>query len=395
MISSLQSHYNCAYRTHVLSACLGSALFVIFPFAAWAQNPPVDLPDLSLADLLKVTIAETDATESGKPAERPRLHLKYQYIRNQFKGYRSSTHGVAMSSLFPTGLPPAPGKFPVLPRRIVQQAHTFTASYDVLEDTVLSLMLPYIRQRTDHLSIVPGFPAFRIASDGIGDVAVSATHRFWQSPGRQFHWILGVSAPTGSINQKGDTPRSPPGGRDQLPYTMQLGSGTWDVTLGGGYSGQFGDTRDSLRSLGTLDWGLDVNGKLRAGHNDRDYRLGHVLTTSVWIKAAPVDWLRPKLALATHVWGRIHGEDQELKIGVGANAFFPSPVTDPHLYGGERVNLVVGVELGRRDANDDGILAGLLQAQSYLEFGVPVYQRLNGPQVEQDWQFSANLNWRF
>lgn len=380
-----------SYRRWLCAACVGIGA----PFAALAQTSPVDLPDLSLSDLLKVRIADAgDAPGKGMAAV-SRLQLQYDYIRNQFEGYRSSTHGVALSSLLATGAPPGPGRFPVLPTRIVQQAHTFTLSYEVLDDTVLSLVVPTIKQHTDHISIVPGFAAFRIASDGLGDVAASASRRFWQSPAGQFHATAGISAPTGSIDEKGDTPRSPPGGRDQLPYTMQLGSGTWDVLLDVGYRGRVGDGRQHLSWLGTVDWGIYMNGKLRTGRNDRDYRLGHVFNASVWVLSEPLNWLRSKLELQATVWGRIRGEDKELKVGSGAAAFFPAPVTNPDLFGGERLNLVFGVEFGKHRAPATGFLDNLLHANTSLEFGFPVYQRLNGPQVEQEWHLSGKLSWRF
>jgi hypothetical protein len=39
--------------------------------------------------------------------------------------------------------------------------------------------LPFVMQSTDHISIVPGYDAFNISSEGIGDMAIVAdtTHQ--------------------------------------------------------------------------------------------------------------------------------------------------------------------------------------------------------------------------
>jgi hypothetical protein len=37
--------------------------------------------------------------------------------------------------------------------------------------------------------------------------------------------------PTGSIDEVGDTPRNGSGTLERLPYTMQLGSGTYDFAV--------------------------------------------------------------------------------------------------------------------------------------------------------------------
>ena len=75
--------------------------------------------------------------------------------------------------------------------------------------------------------------------------------------------------------------------------------------------------------------------------NDRDYRLGHTLQGSLWVQLAPTEWLKPKLSLSTHIWGRIIGEDREIR---GPLDFFPAPVADPSLYGGEKLILSGGLE---------------------------------------------------
>ena len=105
--------------------------------------------------------------------------------------------------------------------------------------------LPFVTQSSDHISIVPGYDAFNISSEGVGDIALVADSIVRQSLNNVWKVGAGVSLPAGSIDEAGDTPHAP---RDQqLTCTMQLGSGTWD-------------------------WGVDASYTLRTGKNDRDYR---------------------------------------------------------------------------------------------------------------------------
>ena len=87
--------------------------------------------------------------------------------------------------------------------------------------TTVRVQIPFVMQSTDHISIVPGYDAFNISSEGIGDVTVVADTTLSQSLNSLWKAGAGVSIPTGSIDEEGDTPRAP--GKQQLPYTMQLG----------------------------------------------------------------------------------------------------------------------------------------------------------------------------
>lgn len=69
-----------------------------------------------------------------------------------------------------------------------------------------------------------------------------------------------MSAPTGPIDRKDVTPTSAPGAA-QLPYPMQLGSGTWDAIVGATAMGQ----------AGAWSWDAQGVGTTRTETNDRGY----------------------------------------------------------------------------------------------------------------------------
>ena len=60
--------------------------------------------------------------------------------------------------------------YPVVPTEITQEVHALRVGYDLTDATTLRAQLPFVMQSTDHISIVPGYDAFNISSEGIGDI---------------------------------------------------------------------------------------------------------------------------------------------------------------------------------------------------------------------------------
>ena len=283
-----------------------------------AQTSPGDLMDLSLSELLQREIPLTDGTGDSAPWQ-----FDYRYVRGQFGGYRDGTGSVANADLLG---PPNNVTFPILQTRIVQEVHLFRVAYNASRRLSINVVVPYVRQSTDHISVVPGFGTFTIVSDGIGDVSVALTGVIYRAAGASLRMHGGVSAPTGSITETGPTPAGP---GSQLPYTMQLGSGTWDIPLGLTYQ------RDTNRAagLGPLSFRLGATGKVRTGENSRGYRMGHRLVLDGSMSMQPLTWFSPTVGVSSEIWGDIRGFDINFP-----GPIFPTPVAHPDLFGGERVS---------------------------------------------------------
>ena len=125
---------------------------------------------------------------------------------------------------------------------------------------------------------------------------------------------LGFSLPTGSIDEKGRTPKDA-NVDTQLPYTMQLGSGTYDIKPSIVYSGVAGD----------WTYGANLNMTLRTGKNDRDYRLGNVYQAGIWTRYALTDWIQPSFRIDGVVWDEISGEDDTILPQGGFTCHRPLP----------------------------------------------------------------------
>lgn len=371
------------------SRTLSVAVFVLGVFLAasrgYAQSVPTDLIDMNLVDLMELQVERRgpQLDENLSWHDPSRLSLAYRYTRITFKGYRDGTDNIPNAALIG---PPNGVTFPVLQDKIVQQAHSFEIAYAFTRRISARLIVPYIRQATDHNSIAggPTFADFTIRSDGIGDTSLTGSFRAFDSDHHSVVVNVGLSFPTGSIRKKGDTPL--PGTRNQLPFTMQLGSGTWDIILSAGYQGR----TDSLESthlalLGSVGWGVQVLGKIRTGENDRNYRLGNRLIVSAWMSARPFQFVEPFLKLNTEIWGTIHGNDES-----SPGPIFPTPVSDPGHFGGEKLVLTGGVTLRLPDLPEGRFYAQLSKQSVTIEYGQPVYESLNGPQPRERRRLSVN-----
>lgn len=370
-----------------LAVCLVSLSYTSHVLA---QSSPADLTDLSLSELMDVDIErQSPRTTYSLTNQYKRWHFRYSYIWKKFNGYRAGTRQVSNEAvLFRPGEVRTSRNFPVLPTEILQEAHTADVSFDVTDALTVSLLLPYLRQSTDHISIVPGYDKFNISSSGIGDLSLSTSYALWRAGRHAVQVSAGLSFPAGSIHERGDTPRAP--GNQRLPYTMQLGSGTYDVLSSLQYSGY----SQPFQWVGPLSWGGQLFGKIRTGKNSRGYRLGDMLIFSTWLQAKPFSWFEPSVKLVTQFWGRIDGKDGALLV---PGPFpFPAPVTNPNFFGGTKVSILAGARLSWPTGFlKDSFIARFLERQSIeIEVGPPIYQSLNGPQPEEDLSLSLSWQWR-
>jgi hypothetical protein len=223
-------------------------------------------------------------------------------------------------------------------------------------------MLPYTSMEMEHRTRMG--VRFTTESSGLGDVSLGGLYKIFDRSGQRIHLNLGLSLPTGSTDQRDDTPA----GEDSvLPYPMQLGSGTYDLLPGVTYLGQ--------SELGS--WGAQVRGRLRLGRNDEDYALGDRLEAGAWLARRWTDWLSTSLRLNFQTWGDIRGEDDRLNPML-------IPTADTDLRSGSRLDLGLGLNVYDRD----GFRVG-------AEFSLPLYQSLDGPQLETDWMGMMGLQLAF
>jgi hypothetical protein len=256
-------------------------------------------------------------------------------------------------------------QFPVAPTDMTMQRYMLGAMYAPTDDLTLMAMLPIVRNDMNHET--RRGTTFRTRASGIGDVSLTGLIRIYDDETHHLHANAGLSFPTGSVSEKDDTPM----GHVRLPYPMQLGSGTWDLLPGLTYYGQFAD----------LSFGAQARGVVRTGRNRHGYRLGNQASLTGWGAYALLPWLSASFR-AEYGWrGDIHGSDSALNPRI-------VPTADPDLRGGQRIDLLVGLNVVVPDGTFRGQRFG-------IEGGVPVWQDLHGPQLETDWRLVAGWQYAF
>ena len=188
-------------------------------------------------------------------------------------------------------------------------------------------------------------------------------------PGRDLIFNFAVSAPTGSIDERDDIPTMPPSNA-HLPYPMQPGSGTWDLVPGLTY----------VQLYDSWSWGAQGLYTLRTGTNDNDYTLGNRLNLSAWIAKKLLQSTSLSFRLNGLDWDNIDGTDSKL---------LPMPTVptkDPDLRAGTRIDALAGINY---------VTPGLKSLRLAAEAGVPVYQDLDGPQLETDMVINLGAQFTF
>lgn len=265
--------------------------------------------------------------------------------------------------------------FLVTPTSMTTEMFMGGLMYAPTNEITLMAMVPYIVKEMDHLRR-DGF-TFTTKTEGVGDTKFGAMYKFFDAHRQRLHIGLFGSAPTGSIDETDGTPR--PGSttlfESQLPYPMQLGSGTWDFL-------------PSLTYLGQCDhfsWGAQVMGTIRGGKNENGYSLGDKFEGTAWFAWLIQEWISTSVRVSGTTWGNISGRDDTLMIPATV-----IPTADPTRRAGQRIDVGLGLNLYAPASWGWGWATGNRIA---VEVELPVYQRLAGPQLGSDYMVTAG--WQY
>lgn len=277
---------------------------------------------------------------------------------------------------------PMPGVQPptlrIAPNEMSMEMHMFSAMYGITDSISIMLMSSYVEKRMTMVTYdaMMGTPrgVTEGSTEGIGDTTVALAFKLWQGHGQRLNGTLGISLPTGSTDEYGRmlSPMGPPGMMMDMKsaYGMQLGTGTYDLVPSLTYMG----------NAGRLGWGAQVKGRIALeDENDEGYRWGNLYEATAWLSYKLTDGLNGTARLSASTQDEIHGRDP--------NIGGPFQGTYPEYYGGERIEAFLGL-------NGHIALGHGTMARIGVEAGVPLYQNLNGPQLERDWSlaFTAGLH---
>ena len=304
--------------------------------------------------------------------------LSYRYMTMDMDGTRDGTDSLTpdvIATTIPNRFFGAAGQPPtlrVVPTNMQMDMHMVGAMYGFNDRITVMAMGSYHTKDMDHLTYQGGMGTavlggFNTKVSGIGDSSLTAIIGLdnGSNPKKQINLNLGLSLPTGSNEETGQI-LTPMGGTPspRLPYPMQLGTGTYDFKPAITYS----------ERSGKMGWGAQASARIALGENAEGYKYGERLEGTAWLAYEPAYWMS--------LSGRLKATSQGNIDGIDSAILAPVQTADPDNYGGEDVQLLLGVNF----AGQNGILKGHRFA---LEVGVPIYRDLNGPQLETDSTITA------
>ena len=338
-------------RKPLLCGLRGLASLVLALAAMPVNSATTDYTDVPLSELVEVDIYAPSVLRSH-------LHRKgewmlgYELMTMSMDGSRVGTDSVSDQDVLQ--------QFMVTPTSMSMDMHMLHVMYAPSDDLTLMVMLGYLDKSMQHLTQAGG--TFQTQASGMGDVSVTVNHILSElETNEAVHWFgrtYGVSFPTGSIDTEDFLPAIAANAR--LPYPMQLGSGTYDPSIGALYIGYTTD----------YYWCTQFVATLPLGQNDHGYRLGGRFELETWVRRAWNDSISSFARLSASRVENIHGADPVLNPMM-------VPTADPNRRAKTSVNLHLGFDfnIGKGGAVDHTISIGFTQ---------PIYQDLVGPQLETE-----------
>ncbi len=243
--------------------------------------------------------------------------------------------------------------------------HTFELAYAPHSRVTLVVEIPFIQKELRRIEIAT-LLRNEDETDGIGDVGFFMVVPFIRRGRESSQFHIGLDVPTGSIRRGGDDKR--------LPYDNQIGNGTVDLEWGLSYQGE----RDFV------SWGGKVFGHHPTGRSGTKWREGSRFDFSAWSALKLLRGISTSLRFAAVKTNNINGFDRSLDLVADG------PSSNPKARGGWRIDVAPGWTI------DFAELAPKLARQRLaFEFAIPLYQDLDGPQLERQWTLKAGWQWAF
>jgi hypothetical protein len=308
--------------------------------------------------------------------------LSYRFMQMEMDGMRHGNDRVSSADVFASdGI-----GYNVTPEKMTMNMQMLGVMYAPTDKFTLMLMANYLDTEMDHrinplagmlINANGGSDKITTNTDGPGDTKLSALYKFYEKESKRAHVALGLSVPTGSIDEKDKLPSMMAKTRvnSVLPAPMQLGSGTYDLL----------PSITWLEQFDNWSYGSQASGIIRLeDKNDQNYRLGHVFELTNWASTNLAEWISLSTGLAYKNTGKPKGNQKDVNQGPMIGRHTVTTAYGDN-YGGERIDFLLGLNL----LGTSGALKGHgLSADIRL----PVWQDLNGYQLETDWTLS--IGWR-
>lgn len=292
------------------------------------------------------------------------LMLSIRYMNMAMEGNKSGTDNIDNSSIYNT--------FMVAPQNMTMDMYMLGVMYAPTDKLTLMLMQNIIKKNMDLTArmMMNGMPMLRdfsTSSSGLGDLKLGTLFSIFNNHKTSFHLNGSLNIPIGDIESRDDTPMM---NDAKLPYAMQLGSGTFDVTLGATFK----------NNCTTTSWGIQFLTTLRTGKNSEDYRFGNVYQLNIWGAY--------KINNNISISGRILGISEGKLKGIDSD-LNPMMVTTANTnnYGSDKIKSFFGINIAFSEGSS------LKDFRFGIEAGAPIYENYNGIQMNENLTFNFGLKY--
>lgn len=283
--------------------------------------------------------------------------LSYRYMRMEMKDFKQDDSDISLSDVYSAG-------YTVAPTKMTTDMHMISAMKGLTEDFTLMAMGSYLKK--DMSLRNNGGVTFNTAAEGLGDTKISVIDNLNRYGFNKWSTMLTLSLPTGSTDKEHSTPM---GANTRLPYPMQLGSGTYDLTPAVTYQ----------CTCNGIDFGAQAHATFRIGDGNEGYRLGNQFGLKAWVGKYWTEELASGVTLNVLSQSSITGDDDNLNPNMVVTA-------DANNSGFDKASLTLDI------AYKPTTLNGIELVSTYEE---PIYQNMNGIQMESKRMFTLGLRKTF
>jgi len=290
--------------------------------------------------------------KGGKNMMSKKIMFGYKFGTMEMDCCKDGTRSVSES--FIQGL-----NYSMTPLDMTMDMHMFSAMYAVDSKFSLMFMLPYIEKEME-MKMMSGMMSGKLhktQSRGFGDITIAGLYKLSDKS----NFKLALSVPTGEYDEKD---HNMSGTLKTLPYPMQLGSGTYDLTLG--YS--FHEIKE--------DWsyGFQINALTRFDYNSENWKYGDKREISAWLAKPMSNSISISLGLDV--------EHNENISGKSSNRMTNTPTWNEYFHSHLRVSSNIGINYKIPNS----------KSRIGFQCGTPIYRDVNGPQMDPNFKCSIGFS---
>jgi len=275
----------------------------------------------------------------------------YRYSEMKMSGLKNGSSAITNSE--------ALSNYMMIPKNMRMKMHMLGLMYGLTDKITLMMSGSIIDKEMQRVN--SSNATSKANSKGYGDLKLGSIVNFYHKNNYELLANASMSIPTGSINKQNQDKK--------LPYSMQIGSGSYDMNLGFTHKIFYNK----------YSFGNQISGLFRLNNNDNGYKFGDQYNLNSWASykinnysiSARVNYQKIEA---------IEGKDIDI-----TKMMIMMPTQDPALYKKEVVNFAIGTNYIFTKSNLKG-------NRLAIEIVKPLYQKFKGVQMKSDYKIV--LGWQ-